>query len=156
MPHDVAGKVQSRDGENFTLRPDQLPRTMNRDFQVRFTASLLTLLTAAAVVLAVINFRKEQEFQAPYDGAWWVERGANLVADRIEPNGPAERADVKLGDQLVAVDGRQVGTSAKLAREQYRVGPWAKSTYSVLRRGVPVDLQVILVPTDRSQYNWLR
>jgi len=153
---DVAAKVQVRSGETGVPRPDLLPRTMNRDFQIRFTASLLTLLTAAAVVLAVINFRKEQEFQVPYDGAWWVERGDNLVADRIEPNGPAARADVKVGDQLVAVDTHPVNSSAKLAREQYRIGPWAKSTYSVVRRGVPVDLQVILVPVDRSQYNWLR
>ncbi|HEX8817780.1 MAG TPA: ATP-binding protein [Terriglobales bacterium] len=129
---------------------------MNREFQARFTASLLTLLTAASITLAVINFRKEQEFQVPYDGAWWIERSGNLVADRVEPNGPASRAGIKDGDQLVAVDGHAATSSAKLSREQYRVGPWAKTTYSVQRHGVPVDLQLILVPADRTQYSWLR
>ncbi len=33
---------------------------MNRDFQIRFTAGLLILLTTAAVVLAWINFQKER------------------------------------------------------------------------------------------------
>jgi two-component system, NtrC family, sensor kinase len=129
---------------------------MNREFQVRFTASLLTLLTAASIVLATINFRKEQEFQVPHDGAWWVEHSVNLVADRVEPNGPAARAGIKNGDQLVAVDGRPVNNTARLSREQYRVGPWAKTTYSVVRHGVPVDLQLILIPADRTQYAWLR
>jgi two-component system, NtrC family, sensor kinase len=129
---------------------------MNREFQVRFTASLLTLLTAASIVLATINFRKEQQFQVPYDGAWWVEHSGNLVADRVEPNGPADRAGIRSGDELVAVDGRPVNSSAKLSREQYRVGPWAKTTYAVQRHGVPVDLQLILIPVDRTQYAWLR
>jgi len=38
---------------------------MNREFQLRFTAGLLILLTTAAVVLAWINFQKEPEFQIP-------------------------------------------------------------------------------------------
>jgi len=129
---------------------------MNRDFQIRFTASLLTLLTAASVVLAVINFRKEQEFQVPYDGAWWLESSGNLVADRVEANGPAARAGIKVGDRLTAVDSHSVTSSAQLSHEQYRVGAWAKTTYSVERQGVPVDMHVILAPTDRTQYAWLR
>jgi PAS domain S-box-containing protein len=129
---------------------------MNRDFQIRFNASLLALLTVAAIVLSAINLRKEQEYQAPYDGAWWVERNGSLLADRIEPNGPAARAGIKVGDQLTAVDDDSVNSVAKLSREQYRLGPWSKGTYSVVRQGVPVDMHVILVPTDRSQYNWLR
>ncbi len=44
------------------------------------------------MVLAWINFQKEQEFQVPYDGAWWVEQSGGLVADRVEVNGPAARA----------------------------------------------------------------
>ena len=156
MSQDVAGNVQSQNEDRRVPRRAVDARPMNRDFQIRFTASLLTLLTAASVVLAVINFRKEQEFQVPYDGAWWVERSGNLVADRIEPNGPAARAGIKAGDRLTAVDGHEVASSAKLSREQYRVGPWAKTTYSVERLGVPVDMHVILVPADRTQYAWLR
>ena len=156
MPQFLAENVQGEEPERLIPRPAVAPRSMNRDFQIRFTASLLALLTAAAIVLSAINFRKEQEFQAPYDGAWWVERTGTLVADRVEPNGPAARAGIKEGDQLTAVDEHEVNSVAKLSREQYRVGPWSKGVYSVVRQGVPVDLQVILVPADRSQYNWLR
>ncbi len=129
---------------------------MNRDFQVRFTAILLTLLTFAAIVLAAINLRKEQEFQVPYDGTWWVEQNNGLTAERVEPNGPAARAGIRVGDQLTAVDSHDVNSTAKLTRELYRVGAWSKTTYSVMRQNVPVDMQVILVPAERSQYGWLR
>ena len=50
-------------------------RSMNRDFQIRFTAGLLILLTTAAVILAWINFQKEADFQIPSDGVWWMETG---------------------------------------------------------------------------------
>ena len=63
---------------------------MNQDFQIRFTAILLALVTAAAATLAWINFQKETEFQIPYDGVWWIERNGNLTADRVEPDGPAD------------------------------------------------------------------
>ena len=50
---------------------------MNRDFQIRFTAGLLILLTTAAVILAWINFQKEADFQIPSDGVWWMEQAGN-------------------------------------------------------------------------------
>jgi two-component system, NtrC family, sensor kinase len=154
--HSMADNVQSKNTDTGVSKRAKYARPMNRDFQVRFTATLLTLFTAASVVLAYINFRKEQEFQVPYDGAWWVERSGGLLADRVEKNGPAARAGIKAGDQLTAVDTRPVTNIAKLDREQYRVGPWAKATYSIERQGVSVDMQVILAPTDRTQYAWLR
>ncbi len=41
-------------------------------------------------------------------------------------------------------------------RELYRVGAWSKTTYSLVRRDVPVDMVVILVPAEQSPNNWLR
>jgi two-component system NtrC family sensor kinase len=132
------------------------PPSMNKDFQVRFTAILLSLLTAAGMVLAWINFQKEREFQVPYDGAWWVERSGTLIAEQVQSDGPTSRAGVKIGDQLAAVDGHKVATTAALMRELYRVGAWSKATYSLVRESVPVDVTVIPAPAERSQYNWLR
>ncbi len=65
---------------------------MNRDFQIRFIAGFLVLLTVAAGTLAWINFRKESQFVAPYDGVWWIERGGNIVAAKVEARGPGEQA----------------------------------------------------------------
>ena len=156
MPATVAENVQNLAPRTPLLRPVRQPQSMNKDFQIRFTAILLTLLTAASMVLAWINFQKEREFQVPYDGAWWVERGGTLVAEQVQPDGPASRAGVKVGDQLAAVDLHKVTSTAALMRELYRVGAWSKATYSLVRDSVAVDVTVIPAPAERSQYNWLR
>ena len=152
----VEPNVQKSSRDIIAPRPGGVARSMNRDFQVRFTAILLTLLTAAAIVLAAINFQKEREFQVPYDGAWWVERDGRIVAERVDAHGPAARAGVKVDDRLTAVDQHTVSSYAGLMREQFRVGAWAKTTYSVVRGNVPVDLVLILVPAERSLNDWLR
>ena len=94
-------------------------QSMDKDFQNRFTAILVTLLTAAGIVLGRINFQKDREVQIPYDGAWWVERDGGLIAKQIVPEGPADRAGVKVGDELVAVEQHAVGTTAAWMRELY-------------------------------------
>jgi PAS domain S-box-containing protein len=129
---------------------------MNKDFQVRFTAGLLFLLTVAACTFSWINYQKGHEFQIPYDGVWWMERGGHLIADRVEPNGPADKAGIRAGDQLAAVGGREITSTPALQRQLYGIGVWSKANYSVVRHSVPVDSVVILVPAERSLNDWLR
>jgi PAS domain S-box-containing protein len=129
---------------------------MTSDFKTRFTAGLLILLTVAASLLAWINFQKEREFQVPTDGVWWIERDGALVADRVEANGPGYKAGIKEGDRVSAVNDHEISTSAALVRQMYRVGPWSKATYSLVRQGVPVDAVIILAPLEKSLNYWLR
>ena len=129
---------------------------MNRDLQNRFTALLLLLLTVAACVFAWINFQKEHEFKVPYDGVWWIERDGRLVANRVASDGPGEKAGIQAGDQLSAVDSHNIKNIASLERHLYQVGVWSKATYSIVRQSVPVDLSLILIPAERSLYDWLR
>jgi len=131
-------------------------QSMNRDFQARFIAVLLAILTTAAVTYAVYNFEVERAYQVPTDGVWWVEHNGRLLAESVEVGGPGARAGIKTGDQLTAVDQHPVSSSAARVRQLYRVGAWSKSTYSVLRQGVPVDVTVIPVPAERSLNYWLR
>ncbi len=85
-------------------RTNQPPAPMARDLQTRFFAVILALLSVAAVVFAWINFQKEREFSAPYDGVWWVEDGGHLRAARVDIDGPGQKAGIKLGDRLIAVE----------------------------------------------------
>src|SRR5580700_8523942 len=132
------------------------PKAMNRESQVRFVAVLLFLLTVAAVVFAGFNVNAEWKFLVPDDGVWWVENGGRLTADRVEPNGPGDKSGIKPGDQLISVNGQEVGNMSGLERQLYRTGVWSKAAYSLVRHSVPLDSSVILVPAERSLNNWLR
>ena len=156
MRPDVAPNVQNLGWGKLVPRPSTSPRPMNRDFQIRFTAILLALVTAAAATLAWINFQKESEFQIPYDGVWWIERNGNLTADRVEADGPADKAGIRTGDRLLAVNQHAVNSTAALIHQLYRTGAWSKATYSLQRASVPLDSVVILVPVERSLNQWLR
>src|SRR6266446_7962613 len=128
---DWSSDVCSSDlGDSPTLSQEPL-RSMNREFQIRFTAGLLILLTTAAVVLAWINFQKERDFQIPSDGVWWVESagcGGGLLADRVEPNGPGDKAGIRVGDCLTAISERDVKDTAGRMRQVYRIGAWSKAS----------------------------
>jgi len=129
---------------------------MNRDFQIRFAAGFLALLTIAAVTLAWINFRKAAQFVAPYDGVSWVERGGNVVADRVASNGPGARAGVETGDRLVAVEGRPVSRVDQVTRQMYQRGAWFSISYSLVRGAIPLEVKPILGVYHRASDDWLR
>ncbi|PYV69355.1 MAG: histidine kinase, partial [Acidobacteria bacterium] len=132
------------------------PSPMNRDFQIRFAAGFLALLTIAAVTLAWINFRKAAQFVAPYDGVSWVERGGNVVADRVASNGPGARAGVETGDRLVAVEGRPVSRVDQVTRQMYQRGAWFSISYSLVRGAIPLEVKPILGVYHRASDDWLR
>ena len=129
---------------------------MNRDLQPRFFAVFLALLSVAAIVLACINFQKDREYSAPYDGVWWVEDGGHLRAQRVDVDGPGQKAGIKPGDVLIAVQDHNVTNVGALERQLYGVGVWSKATYSLVRQGVPLEAPLILAPEDRSLYAGLR
>ncbi len=161
----MAPDVQNHfSGTSPALNQEPL-RSMNRDFQIRFTAGLLILLTTAAVVLAWINLQKEADFQIPTDGVWWMEQAqpaqpagneVGMVANRVEPNGPGDKAGIRAGDRLTAINQHDIKDTPSRMRQMFRVGAWSKATYSLVRQSVPLDTTVILVPAERSLNYWLR
>src|SRR5215831_2488737 len=129
----LAGNVQHPSRIRISAHTQPFPSAMNREFQTRFIAGFLFLWTTIAIILAWINFRKESQFVPPYDGVWWLERNGNLIADRVDSNGPGARAGVKPGDRLLSVDGRPVSTAAAVNSQLYHDGVWTKATYGLLR-----------------------
>src|SRR6185312_9656762 len=81
---------------------------------------------------------------------WWVEAGKTLVADRVRAQGPGELAGIKVGDRLIEVNDQPVQTAADFERQIYKKGVYTDTKYALQRGGVPVDVQVILVPADNS------
>lgn len=150
----VAPDLHKKNGDSSTPQRTgtrQAPHgPMTKDFQIRFAAILLAILTASSVVFAWINYQKEREWESPYDGVWWVERDGRVQAERVDADGPGEKAGIKVGDRLTAINGAPVHRSANAVRQMYRTGVWSKANYSLERGNVPVEVGVILVPSDRS------
>src|SRR5438477_10933669 len=75
---------------------------MDSNLSNRIQAILLAVATVVLVLLAVLNFRQETQFQQPDDQVWWIEasHGEGLVAQRILPGGAGELAGLKASDLL--------------------------------------------------------
>ncbi|HWF02741.1 MAG TPA: ATP-binding protein [Candidatus Angelobacter sp.] len=145
-------------------RPAQSPKRaaeslgskrMRKDSLTRFSAIALALLTATTVVFAVINWQKEQEYVTATDGAWWKEDHGALLAKGVIPNGPADKAGIKVGDQLLRVNGLPADKTIKniieFEKYLYRSGVYSRATYLLNRHGVNVEVgPVIPVPADNS------
>jgi len=69
------------------------------------------------------------------------DRKGALVAD-VAPGGPSDRAGLKAGDLILAVNGRQVDSSADLLRQVALSHPGDEIRLSVRRDGRTQDLQV--------------
>ncbi len=81
----------------------------------RLQATLLALATVGLVMLAGLNFWQERHSQQPPDdGVWWREAagGSGLVADKVLPNSPGERAGIRERDLLTGVSVPRVGSVA--------------------------------------------
>ncbi len=131
---------------------------MRSDSQTRLLAILLAVVTLGAIGLAVANLIQENNYPAPTDGARWIETQGGLRAYIIPPGSAADKAGIRQGDILTAIDGIPTPMVATAIHEMYRTGVWGHATYSVLRqtsdwaKPIAIDIGVILEPTDRTDY----
>src|SRR6266849_7201314 len=112
---------------------------MRKDSLFRFSAVTLALVTATAVVFAIINFQKEGQYSNPYDGVWWHETDGVVVAKGVDPGGPGDKAGIKVGDRLLAINDQLIKSVGAKQRQLYASGRWSKATYELERHGVKVE-----------------
>jgi two-component system NtrC family sensor kinase len=129
---------------------------MGKALQTRVTAVVLAIVTLLVCALGIANFLQENSYDAPTDGVWWIEGSNGLLAERVPANSPAHRAGVREGDLLLTANHRNTPTTAPLQREMARTGTWGHINYSLVRGKAPLEVPVILEPTDRSRNQGLR
>ena len=115
-------------------------------------------MTLGAIGLAIANLIQENGYPAPTDGARWIETQGGLRAYIVPSGSAAEKAGIRQGDILTAIDGIPTPMVATAVHEMYRTGVWGHATYSVFRqtsdwaKPIAIDIGVILEPTDRTDY----
>src|ERR1700731_3537260 len=106
---------------------------MKAAFQTRVLAIALALATLAVCVFACVNLAHENSFDVPTDGIGWIENQGGLRAARVPTASPGERAGIRKGDILVAIDDHPTPRLAPFMFVVYHDGIWAHSTYTILR-----------------------
>jgi len=123
---------------------------MFRDLQFRFSRALLTLLTVAAVLGAILNLQQQRRFELPDDGVTWVDSASGVEARRVASDSPAARSGIRPGDTLLAINGVEVRRWIRVPQILFGVGTWNKAEYRVVRQGVELRPTVIIEPVPRS------
>src|SRR5207237_10880567 len=102
-------------------------------WSVKYVATVL--LTLAVLILAGLNAQQKRRYVPPDDGASWIQGIEGVQARRVSPNGPAEKAGIRRGDLLKAINGRAVQNDRHVTRVWYELGVWARATYGLTRDG---------------------
>jgi two-component system NtrC family sensor kinase len=130
---------------------------MRKDFIIRSSAIGLALATVALLIFAVINWQKESQYSTPSDGVWWKESADGLIARGLTPNGPGEKAGIKLGDRLLRVNNQPKESAIKniVEFEQllYRTGVYSRATYLVDRQGEHIEISAVIPEPANNSMN---
>jgi PAS domain S-box-containing protein len=96
---------------------------MFQELKFQLSTAILTILTLAAGVAAIVNFGQYEHFRLPDDGVIWVDRAGHVEALYVAPDGPAANW-IQPGDRLKSI-GREpanrpetIGQPEALARRE--------------------------------------
>ena len=125
---------------------------MFQELKFQLSTAILTILTIAAGLAAVINFGQQQRFRLPEDGVIWVDRQSGVEALYVPADSQGGKAGLHSADRLVGINGVPVEKAVGVTQVLVAVGSWNKAEYRVIRRGVEFKTTVIIgeVPLDRA------
>lgn len=124
---------------------------MLQELKFQLSTAVLTMVTLAAGVSAVLNFQQQSRFHLPEDGVTWVDQQGHAGARRITQDSPASRAGLHPGDVLLSINGAPVGNAVQVTQILAGIGPWSKADYLIRRSGVDVKTPIILADTPRDR-----
>ncbi|PWU00838.1 MAG: histidine kinase [Terriglobia bacterium] len=131
---------------------------MFQELKFQLSTAILTILTLAAGVAAVINFEQQQKFHLAEDGVIWVDRSGGVEALSVPGGSEGAKAGLRTGDRLKLVNGVPIRKAVEVAQVLANIGAWKKAVYYVSRGGVDFDVNLIVgeVPLDRARvYQYL-
>ena len=127
---------------------------MFQELKFQLSSAILTVLTIAAVVAAIVNYSQNRKFPLPDDGVTWEDRESstgNVVdAYQVSPDSPGERAGIHKGDEVLAINGLPLRNSLYVPQILAGVGAWGQATYTIRRDGVEFPAKVYVGQAPRS------
>ncbi|MBZ5726707.1 MAG: PAS domain S-box protein [Acidobacteriia bacterium] len=125
---------------------------MFQELKFQLSTAILTILTLAAGIAAVINYQQQYRFRLLDDGVIWVDRNGGVEALDVKPGSGGANAGIHEGDRLERIDGARIEKAIHVTQILPTIGSWQKAKYTVARGGVPVETTVIIgeVPLDRA------
>lgn len=132
---------------------------MFQELKFQLSTAILTILTIAAGVSAIINFGEQTRFRLPEDGVLWAERNGAVEALYVRAGSPGARHGIHQSDVLRQISGTEVKKSSDVIRILTGARAWNKVDYLVTRGGVNVEINKLVigeVPLDRAvMYQYL-
>ena len=130
---------------------------MLQEIKFQLSTAFLTVLTAAALVAAILNFQLLHRFHLGDDGVVWVDQSSGgthtVEAYRVVPNGRGARAGLRKGDIIQRINGVAIDSASDVTRIVANKA-WLTLQYRILRAGVSIDAPVIVdeAPRDKAIY----
>ena len=118
---------------------------MLQELKFQLSTAILTILTLAAVVAAILNFDEQHRFRLPEDGVIWVERAQGVEALHVPAGSPGAKAAIHPGDRLLQINGVNIRKAADVTQVLLNIGRWGSATYRVSRSGVEFDIKNLIV-----------
>ncbi|MEO8678008.1 MAG: ATP-binding protein [Vicinamibacterales bacterium] len=103
-------------------------------------------MTLGLLALGLANVVSRATSTEVEDGVLWVERAVGVVAAEVAAPSAADRAGVRPGDILLAIDNQPVDGRADVLDLQHRAQRGERHTYTVLRLGSREVANVSLAP----------
>jgi PAS domain S-box-containing protein len=118
--------------------------------QRRIKNTLVVLAGLVLAALGVYNVVLKATWTLMDDGVFWRAAPQGLVAARVAAGGPGERAGIRTGDVLLAIDGEEVLSPTRLDTVIADRRRGEQVTYSLLREDERRALDVRLSPLPRG------
>ena len=109
---------------------------------IRFVTIFATLLSLALVVCGYFSIRQQIVYRLPSDGVAWVDSSRGVTAWLVTAGGAGERAGIRPGDVLGAVNGVRPARAATVDRAVFESGIGSALTYQLDRDGRQIEASV--------------
>ncbi|HYR42110.1 MAG TPA: ATP-binding protein [Terriglobia bacterium] len=117
-------------------------------FSLKYVATLL--LTLAILILGGLNAQQKRRYIPPDDGASWIAGPEGVQARLVVADGPADKAGIRRGDVLKAINGHDLRNDRHVTQILYEVGVWSRATYTLDRDDKEFETTLVVSPAPEQ------